>query len=73
MKDLVLDLRGTIVCLQETKLGALTDQVVMETVGTAFASNFAYLSAQNTRGGVLIGDNIIAAHEDYYKVVHSVP
>lgn len=49
VKDLVQDSRGTIACLLETKLGAVTDQVVMEAVGTTFASNFAYLPAQDTR------------------------
>lgn len=43
-----------IFCLQETKLHAIDGFLAMEFLGPKFSSNFEYLSADDTRGGVLI-------------------
>ena len=66
MNDLVRDLRSTIVCLQETKLSHVEGPDIRETVGAEFERHFAYLPAQETRGGVLV-----AVHEDFYTVQSS--
>jgi len=50
---LVDDIRPSIVCLQETKLDVITDTMVLSMLGIAF-SEFAYLPASETRGGILI-------------------
>lgn len=63
VRDLVRDQGCSIVCLQETKLEAVTAQVVEETLGPNFADNFAFLPAVGTRGGVLI-----AVDRNYYTL-----
>nr|TKW26021.1 hypothetical protein SEVIR_3G159000v2 [Setaria viridis] len=42
--------------------------VVRETLGSQFARSYTYLTAQATRGGVLL-----AVHEDYYNMSYSEP
>jgi len=66
VRDLVADLRSTIVCLQETKVSICDGLLVNETLGSEFAKNYAFLPADETRGGVLVG-----VHEDYYHIVSS--
>lgn len=63
VKDLVLDNKSTIVCLQETKLASIDTNIIRETLGLSFTQNFASLPAQQTRGGALL-----AVHEDFYKL-----
>lgn len=53
VKSLVLDIKPSIVCLQETKLCTISDFDMLSILGSGF-SNFVYSPAQGTRGGVLI-------------------
>jgi len=64
--DLARDTRCTIACLQETKLAVVQDQIVRETLGQRFASNFVFLPAEGTRGGALL-----AVDEDHYSIIAS--
>jgi exonuclease III len=52
VRELVIAKNPSIVCLQETKLHVLNDFLVMEILGPGF--NYSYLSAENTRGGILV-------------------
>ncbi|KAM3402575.1 hypothetical protein ACQJBY_006441 [Aegilops geniculata] len=63
VRDLVLQHRATIVCLQETKLELVDRQIVMETLGTSFCDSFRCLPAAGTRGGL-----IIAASQDFFNI-----
>jgi exonuclease III len=63
VRDLARDTKCTIAALQETKLDSFSAATVRETLGEKFATNFAFLPAQGTRGGVLI-----AVDEDYYTL-----
>jgi exonuclease III len=54
VRDMVQAARPLVVCLQETKLTIITPQMVAETFGSSFDAH-AYLSAQGTRGGILLG------------------
>jgi exonuclease III len=53
VRTLVGDVRPSIVCLQETKLDVIQQHLVFAMLGINF-SEFAYLPASNTRGGILI-------------------
>ena len=53
VRTLIDDVSPSIVCLQETKLDVITDTMVLSMLGIAF-SEFAYLPASETRGGILI-------------------
>ena len=50
---LVEDCRASIVCLQETKLDVVTNAFMLRLLGVQF-TDFAYLPASDTRGGILI-------------------
>jgi exonuclease III len=49
-------LHVNLVCLQETKMEHIDRFIVMQTLGPAF-DGFAYLPAQETRGGILLAWN----------------
>ena len=53
VRTMVEDARASIVCLQETKLDAVTDGLMLSMMGIQFR-DFAYLPANGTCGGVLI-------------------
>ena len=53
VRTLVDDIRPSIMCLQETKLDVIPHTMVLSMLGIAF-SEFAYLPASETRGGILI-------------------
>ena len=53
VKTLVTDLRPSIVCLQETKLDVVPQNLVYSMLGINF-HNYVYLPTSNTRGGILI-------------------
>lgn len=63
VRNLVADTQCTIATIQETKMAQMDAQIVNETLGQQFTENFVCLSAQQTRGGVLL-----AVHEDHYKI-----
>lgn len=67
VRDLVTDSSCTIVALQETKMSHLTSEIVQETLGQHFVSNFAFLPAEKTRGGALV-----AVDERYYRITQSM-
>jgi exonuclease III len=46
--------QAPIVCLQETKLQVVDQNVISRTVGAKFSSSFAVLPAVQTRGGILL-------------------
>jgi exonuclease III len=66
VRDLVGDTRATIVTLQETKLDLIDRDAVIQTLGDRFASNFGFLPAVNTRGGILI-----AVDDSHFRIQHS--
>jgi len=50
------DIRPSVVCLQETKLDVIQQHLVFAMLGVNF-TDFAYLPASNTRGGILVAVN----------------
>jgi exonuclease III len=63
VNELVRSTGATIVCLQETKMQLLDQNVVIRTVGTKFVNSFAVLPAEQTRGGILL-----AVNEDFFDL-----
>jgi hypothetical protein len=68
-----------IVCLQGNKLSELNAALVNRCLGSAYASNFWYLPADGTRGGILLACRDIAyqlqhLHDLYYsnRLWHSI-
>ena len=53
VRDLIVQERVSLVCLQETKLSNFCSQLASECLGTSF--EYALLPAVNTAGGVLLG------------------
>ena len=53
VRDVILSSNADIVCLQETKVAILTQQVLLSVFGTVY-DNFVALPAVGTRGGVLV-------------------
>ena len=51
VKDMANDNACTIAALQETKLAVVNSVDVTEFLGARFSNQFAYLPANNTRGG----------------------
>lgn len=49
---LVATERVSLLCIQETKLAAIGDRLIMQMLGSSF--EYAYLPASRTRGGVLV-------------------
>ena len=52
-RNFISEAKVNLVCLQETKLDVIDVFVVMQCIGPSF-DGFAYLSAEETRGGVLL-------------------
>jgi exonuclease III len=63
VSEIVKDTRSTIVCLQETKLQLVDQNVVRRTLGSKFANSYATLPAEQTRGGILL-----AVNEDFFDI-----
>jgi exonuclease III len=63
VNELVRSTGATIVCLQETKMQLLDQNVVARTVGTKFVNSSAVLPAEQTRGGILL-----AVNEDFFDL-----
>lgn len=63
VNNLVTDSRCTIVCLQETKLHLVDQNVVNRTLGPKFTNSFAALPAEQTRGGILL-----AVNDDFFDL-----
>jgi len=57
------DTRCTVVALQETKLAAIQSADVSEVLGARFSNQFAFLPAQEIRGGILF-----AVADDFYSI-----
>jgi len=53
LRKVVDDFRPSVVCIQETKLSYISERDVISFLGQDF-SQFVYLPAQQTRGGILI-------------------
>ncbi|XP_066334366.1 uncharacterized protein [Miscanthus floridulus] len=53
VRDFIVQERVSLVCLQETKLSNVCNQLASECLGTSF--EYAFLPAVNTAGGVLLG------------------
>ncbi|XP_072150422.1 uncharacterized protein [Setaria viridis] len=53
LRSVVADANASIVCIQETKLSAISPFLVSETLGARFAS-FAYLPSVGASGGILV-------------------
>lgn len=63
VKDFIADHRATVVCLQETKLQNVDDQIITETLGQQIVGGYVALPANGVRGGVIIGCSV-----DYYLI-----
>lgn len=63
--NLVRDTKANIVTLQETKLAYFDAQIVRETLGDRFATNFIFLPAVGTCGGILL-----AVDEALYSITN---
>lgn len=61
VRTLVNDIRPSLVCLMETKMGVIPQpqSLVLSMLGVNY-SEFAYLPASDTRGGILVA----AKHQD---------
>lgn len=68
VNELVRNTGATIVCLQETKLQAMDQNVITRTVGAKFSNSYSYLSAIQTRCGILL-----AVNEDYFDLSETQP
>lgn len=64
LRELVTSTRATVVCLQETKLQMIDDGIVRETLGNQFVSNYTFLPARDSKGGILI-----AATESHFSII----
>lgn len=63
VNELVRTTGATIVCLQETKLQMMDQNVISRTVGPKFTNSFAVLPAAQTRGGILL-----AVNQDFFDL-----
>jgi exonuclease III len=54
VRQVVNILRPDLICFQETKMASLNASVVRDSIGADFESNFAFLPADGTRGGILV-------------------
>lgn len=61
VNELVRSTGATIVCLQETKMQILDQNMVIHTAGAKFANSYAVLPAVQTQGGILL-----AVNEDFF-------
>jgi exonuclease III len=63
VRDLARDTHAMIICLQETKLQHVDDQIIRYMLGSRFSLSYAFLPAISTRGGI-----IIAVSEDFFTL-----
>jgi exonuclease III len=63
IRDLARDTHATIICLQETKLQHVDDQIIRYMLGARFSLSYAFLPAIGTCGGI-----IIAILEDFFTL-----
>jgi len=63
VSELVKSTGATIVCLQETKMQLIDQNVVSRTVGAKFVNSYTTLPAEQTRGGILL-----AVNEDFFDL-----
>jgi hypothetical protein len=68
VNELVKDIGATIICLQETKLHLIDQNIMKRIVGIKFANSFAMLLAVQTRGGILL-----VVNEDYFDLLDIQP
>lgn len=54
VRNLVMDINCSCVCLQETKLEFFDQAIVNRVLGPSFADNFCFPPATGTRGGILL-------------------
>jgi exonuclease III len=54
---MVISSKPDILCIQETKLAAITSALTKNILAPDFADNFGFLPAEGTRGGILIAAN----------------
>lgn len=53
VREFITSIRVNLACLQETKLDVIDQYLVLQCLGPSF-DGFAYLSAMETRGGILL-------------------
>ena len=53
VKTLVLDIKPSLICLQETKMSNIFDFDILSILGAGY-SNFVFSPAQGTRGDILV-------------------
>lgn len=54
VRDMTLQNRASIVCIQESKLAFVDRAIIAETLGTTFCENFCFLPVGGTRGGIIL-------------------
>lgn len=54
VRDMVRTTKPTVVCLQQTKLQLISDDIVMQTLGTQFREHYFFLPADGVKGGILV-------------------
>lgn len=55
-----------IVCLQETKMAHIDNRIINNSLGPQYVNNFMFLSAKETRGGI-----ILAYRDDHIHLQHT--
>lgn len=68
-RTLVDDIRPSVVCLLETKLNVISRHMVYLILGISY-TEYAYLPASNTRGGILIAARDLLEHSDFDLLEH---
>jgi exonuclease III len=63
---MVAAVKATLICLQETKLASISETEIEELLGPSFNSNFSFLPAVGTCGGILI-----AAFDNHFRLMAS--
>lgn len=72
VREFITSVKVNLVCLQETKLDVIDQYVVMQCVGPSF-DGFAYLPAEETRGGILLAwDSTVIAIDHIQLDANSV-
>lgn len=54
VKQVVNTCRPELICIQETKLAVVTDSVINDALGHDYTSNYLFLPAVGTRGGIIV-------------------
>lgn len=56
-------MKATVVCLQETKMESISDDVIIHSLGQRFVAQYAFLPAIGSSGGILL-----ACDDNYFTI-----